>query len=182
MNKIEVKDDLRYIDVTDEWLSTANPHSHKLEFDDYFISDDGIKHPIKGKEKVHQIPKSGEEYEMALWIKSTFGGEIHLVPRITDLTNTGISTHTPDFRWNGEKWDLKTPSKKGKFKNSLERFLKKKNAKMQANRFIINYKNFPLKTDSEILDVVGKTLNNRNWVEELIVVRNNKIIKVYSKK
>ena len=176
-----MKEKAKYIDVTKKWLAAATPNSHELKLDNYFMSDDGIKHPIKGKEKVHSIERKGAEYERALWIKSTFGGDIHLVPRITDLTNEGLSTPTPDFRWNGSKWDLKTPGTKGKFENILERFLKEKGARRQAKKFIIDCIKLSDKTDKEIINVINKTINNRNWVEEIIIVRGKKIIKIYSK-
>ncbi len=169
------KVELSYKDITKEWLDKATPNSHKLKFDDYFMDDNGIRHPIKGKEKLHPIPKKGDEYDIAIFLKETLGGDIHLVPRISDISNEGISVKTPDFRWNGEKWDLKTPGIDGKFENTLERFLKKKGAKAQAKKYIIDYSNFSTKTDNEVLEVIEKTLKNRNWVEELIVIKDKKI-------
>lgn len=173
-----------YCDVTKKWLKNATPNSNRIIFDKHFISDDGVKHPINGKEKVHPIPKVGNEYDCAKWIQKTFGGKIHIVPRITDLTNSGLSTPTPDYIWNGKKWDLKIPNNKGKFKNTLERFLKKKNAKYQAKNYIINYLQFDKKTKFEILKVIKKTLSSpsRQWVETIIVIKENQLIKVYSKK
>ncbi len=63
----------------------------------------------------------------------------------------------------------------------MERFAKKKGAKKQASKFIIDYINFPDKRDEEIIDVVEKTLNNRDWLEKLIVIKGNKLIKIYKK-
>lgn len=174
---------LSYKDVTKEWMNKATPNSHKVKIDDYFIDDEGIRHPIKGKEKISLPSKDSEEYVMAQFLEEIFGREIRLIPRIeTEKGYTGIvKVNTPDYRWNDIKWDLKTPTTKGEFKNTLERFLKKKEAKKQAKRFIIDYKHFSNKTDEEILNVVENTLNNRDWVEELIVMREKKVIRVYSK-
>lgn len=174
--------DVPYQDVTKEWLARATPNSHELQFDNYFMDDNGIRHPIKGKEFIHDIPKSGEEYDMALFLKRTFGGEIHLVPRITDLTNSGIKTPTPDFRWNGKKWDLKTPKNNGKFKNTIERFFKHSSAKNQAKRYIIDFSNFS-ESNEEIIKLADETLKNpyRQWIETLILTRNDEIIKIYLK-
>ena len=174
--------EIKYIDVTKDWLNKAIPNSHRLKFDNFFITDDGIKHPIKGKEKVHQIPRRGEEYDMAKWIVNILGGDMHLVPRITDITNTGISTPTPDFKWNNEYWDLKTPTSKGQFKNVIERFLKKKNARKQAENYIINFINFNNKSNKEIISIVRKSLNNRNWVKRIIIVRNSSLTNIFEKK
>lgn len=101
---------------------------------------------------------------MARNIIKIFGGEIHLVLRIETAKgyNGLVKVKTPDYRWHGKKWDLKTPTDIGIFENTLERFLKAKGAKEQAKRIIINYENFSEKTDNEILKVIEKTLQNRN--------------------
>lgn len=174
----------KYVDVTKEWFDKATPNSHKIIIDNIFIDDFGVKHPIKNKEKSHIILSSSNEYNVAILIEKTFGGDIHLIPRITDISNTGLSTPTPDFKWNNEKWDLKTPGRKGKFKNTLERFLKKKNTKNQAVNLIINYINYPDKSNNNILKVITETLNqkHRNWVKSLIIIRGREIIAIYIKK
>ncbi|MBR7041943.1 MAG: hypothetical protein IKI04_00420 [Bacilli bacterium] len=172
----------KYKDVTKEWLMKATPNSHEILIDNYFIDDNGIMHPIKGKERMHSVPLYNEEYFKALWLKETFGGEIHLVPRITDISNTGISTPTPDYIWNNEKWDLKTPTTKGNFNNTLERFLKSKGIKKQATNFIIDYVNYKQKTDKEIIDTVYKVIYNRDWVNKIMVIRDKKAIIILIKK
>ena len=86
-------------------------------------------HPIKGKENMEITDKSSDEYDRAKWLKKIFGHDIHLIPRIIDISNSGKGIHTPDFRWNGKKWDLKTP-KNAKFKNAIDTFTKKKMQKL----------------------------------------------------
>ena len=171
-----------YLDVTNQWLENAKPNSHEIIIDDYFIDDFGIKHPIKCREKVHISSKNSDEYKMALIIEKTLGGEIHMVPRITDISNSHLGVKTPDYIWNNEKWDLKTPGLNGKFINTFERFLKKQNVPIQAKRFIINYIYFKDRSNSEIINVVNKTLNNRNWVVSVIVIKEDEIIKIFERK
>lgn len=179
-----LKETLPYKDVAKEWLDNVTPNSHKVVFDNYFIDDNGIRHPIVGKEVVQPIPTFGDEVDRANWLKKVFGGEIHLIPRITDISNNQTSTRTPDFRWNGKKWDLKTPTTKGEFNTSIERFMKKKDAKLQAKKFIIDFKNYKDVADTEIIKLAEKTLKSpyRNWIEDLMLVKGEKIIKIYSKK
>lgn len=173
-----------YIDCTKEWLLKATPNSHEIVIDDYFMTENGIKHPIKGQEKISIAKTYSDEYKMAELLEKLLGGKIHLVPRIeTQKGYKGlVKVPTPDFRWNGSKWDLKTPGLEGKFENSLERFLKKKNVKNQAKKFIIDYSAFEDKTNEEIIKIVEYTLHNRNWVENLIIIKDEKIIRIYSKK
>ena len=172
-----------YKDVTQDFLAKATPNDGNITIDNYFMDDEGIKHPIKDQEKISIVSEYSDEYKMAEILKEVFGGDIHLIPRIeTEKGYHGIvKVSTPDFRWNGKKWDLKTPGLDGKFENTLERFLKKKDAKKQAKKFIIDYKNFSEKSNEEILKIVEKTINNRNWIEDIIVMRKNEIIKIYSK-
>ena len=174
----------KYKDVTKKWLDNFDePNNQEVKINNFFIDDNGIKHPIKGKEKAHITLKESIEYKKSLWIVKTLGGLIYNVPRITDTTNTGIKTPTPDYIWNNFKWDLKIPGTKGIFENTFERFVKKKEAKLQSKKIIIDYINFPDKTDAEIIKVIKKTLKNpyRNWIEDLIIIKDDRIIKIYSK-
>lgn len=180
-----VKPDIQYYeDVTEEMFKTATPNSHEIVFDDYFIDEDGIKHPIKGQEKISLPSIESDEYKMLETIKKTFGGEVHMVPRIeTEKGYKGlVKTKTPDYRWRGKKWELKTPTLKCEFENTLETFLKRKDAKKQAKKMIIDYVHFKDKTNDEIVNIVQKTLKNRNWVEDIIIMRKDEVIKIFSKR
>lgn len=170
-----------YIDVTKELLDKATPNSHDILIDKEFIDDKNVRHPIKDIEKVHPASKNSDEYMIASILKETLGGEIHMVPRITNMANSHLGVKTPDYIWNNEKWDLKTPRNVGHFKNTIERFLKKKNARIQAEKYIINYINFDNITNQQIINVVHRTLKNRNWVKCIIIIRNRKIFRIYSK-
>ena len=123
-----------YKDITNIKLENATPKSHNVRFDKTFIDDNNVKHPIKGKEKIALTDKNSNEYKMAKKIRKIFGRKIHIVPRIeTEKGYKGlVSVKTPDYIWNNEKWDLKTPGTYGEFINTFERFLKKKGAKKQA--------------------------------------------------
>ena len=171
----------KYLAVTNEWLRNGKPNSHDIVIDDYFIDELGIRHPIKGIEKVHSASKNSDEYMITTILKETLGGEIHMVSRITNMANSHLGVKTPDYIWNNEKWDLKTPRNVGHFKNTIERFLKKKNARIQAEKYIINYINFDNITNQQIINVVHRTLKNRNWVKCIIIIRNRKIFRIYSK-
>lgn len=52
-------------------------------------------------EKGFRISKNQKEIENAEWLINTFGGEITLLTKTDRLR--------PDYLWNGELWDLKTP-------------------------------------------------------------------------
>lgn len=179
--------DYKYIDVTKEWLRNARPNSHEITIDNIFIDDFGIKHPIPNQEKANIPNKFSEEYRIANIIKRKLGGNIHLQPRIeTAKGYKGIvSVPTPDYKWNGIKWDLKTPTTKGKFDTSIERFFKKvKKVKKQSRKYIINFKHYSQYSDKDIIDLAQRTLNNphRNFIENLILIKDDEIIKIYVRK
>lgn len=176
----------KYKDITKEMIEKATPNSNRLVFNKVFVDDNNIKHPILGKEKTHPIPRSGDEYETGKWLKKTFGGKIHFVPRISDISNEGIKTSTPDYIWNNEKWDLKTPGNtlESKFENSIERFVKKAKIKKQAKNLIIDFKNYPDKTNKEIIELANKTMSNpyrTDRIDTLILKKGDELIKVYKK-
>lgn len=174
----------KYIDVTKEWLTRERPKINRIIIDNKFLDDSRTSPPIRGKEMACTIQKDSEEYRLAIILRNKFGGIIHMPLRIIDISNTSISTPTPDYIWNGEKWDLKTPSINGKFENTLERFIKKKNAKLQAQNFIIDYSAFTDKKDYEIEKVVLDTLENpqRRWVKNIMIIEGYRLIKIYTKK
>ena len=181
---IYLKKEKAYKDVTKEWLAKPKSNKKIILFDKEFIDDFGIKHPIKNKEKSHYAQMDSEEYRIALLLMNIFGGEIHMVPRITDISNTGLSTPTPDYIWNGDKWDLKTPVIDGKFENTFERFVKKRNARIQAENFIVYYTHFPDRSRTEIISVINNTLRNphRYWIKNVIIIKDYNVIKIYCKK
>ena len=152
-------DNFDYKDVTDEWLKRDKTINNDIIIDDYYIDNSNVKHPIKELETAQKAKKYVDEYDIALFLSNKFGGDIHLVPRITDISNTGIGTSTPDYIWNGEKWDLKTPTSFGKINNSIERFVKNKKSKKQAENFIINFKKMNI-TNKTIIELLKITLKN----------------------
>ncbi len=176
---------LNYIDTTKYWLSKTRPRINRIIIDKKYIDDFKIIHPIKNKEIACIATRNSEEYQIAIIFKKIFGGIIHMPPRIIDISNTGISTPTPDYIWNNEKWDLKTPTKKGNFNTSIERFFKKvKKAKKQANKYIINFKYFKERDDEEIIALASNILESphRDFIKALILIDNDRVIKIYERK
>lgn len=168
-----------YEDVTKEWLNNINL-KHRVLIDKRYFDDDGVRHPIKEKEKAHITDKNSVEYKRSLWLAKTFGGVIHNVPRITDISNTGISTPTPDYIWNNEKWDLKIPVPMDRKANVFESFAKKRRAKLQANNYIVDICNTQL-SKKRAYNYVLDTMNRRIWIDKIIVIKSHKVLFVIQK-
>ncbi|MBE5933386.1 MAG: hypothetical protein E7263_08210 [Lachnospiraceae bacterium] len=105
----------------------------------------------------------------------TFGGTVQLVPRI--LNPQGIKT--PDYIFNGEKFDLKTVT--GSSKNVLYNALKGK--KNQAENFIFDISQNPLKVED--LTNQARLLfesKNREFVKRIILIKDEVILNVFERK
>ena len=161
-----------YIDVTKKWISNANPNSYEIKELDYWIINNK-KHKVDGKKVLLDYSKS--EFKCAKWLKSTFGGEIFMCPRVELPKNI----RTPDYIWNNEYWDLK------EIKSSGARAIDNRinGNKKQSCNYIIDVSNNKL-SDELITKQVKKLFSSpeRKWVDKIIVKRNNRIIIILQRK
>ena len=172
----------KYIDVTEKWKNNLKPFSFSISIDKNYIDDDGIIHPIEGKEYANIMKEESDEYKISNLIGNEIGGNIHLIPEITDLTNIkGNGKKTADISRNGIKWDLKTPKYKTNYSNLFNDIFKKSDLKLQSKNFIVNLINYPNITEDEILRITKRMFKNkyRNWIEGLIIVKDNHVYKIY---
>ena len=116
-----------YLDVTNEWLKTSNPNSHRIKNLNYWIINNK-KYYVDNKYIILDYSKS--ELECALWLEKTFGGEIYMCPKV----NKPDGIKTPDYLFRNEYWDLKEI--KGNGKNTIDSIIKK--SKNQTINYIID--------------------------------------------
>ena len=118
---------------------------------------------------------SEKEKEVAEWLENTFGGEIYMIPRVN--IPDGIST--PDYLWNNEKWDLKNITGTGK--RVIEDAIKRK--KKQADNFILDVTESKI-DDKEIIEQLAKVYKSKSteFVNSIIIKRNNDVIRIYKRK
>ncbi len=163
----------QYIDITKNWLNNATPNSHPVLEARYFKNKDKVKYYVDNKSVV--LDYSKKEKEVAIWLENTFGGELFLLPRI----NYPQNIKTPDYLYNGEYFDLKSISGSGK--RVVDSLIK--GNKAQAKNFIIDISSCPLSI-VEILNQVTRIYNmkNRNWLDIMIIKKNNKLIAIYKRK
>ena len=161
-----------YIDVTKNWIQNAKLNSHTVKDLNYWESNDN-KYYVDGKNVV--LDYSNSEKKCAEWLENTLGGEIFMCPRI----NNPDGINTPDYVLNNEYWDLKEINGCGN--RTVDTALKK--CKNQAHNFIIDISKSQLSNESAIYQL-QKIFNNKNrkWVEKIILKRNNKLIKIYTKR
>ena len=150
-----------------------------IKFDNGFIDDNGIFHPIKGKEKIKIPSTDSEEFKYALWIKETFGGDIHMVPEIGTEKGAikSASISTPDYIWNNEKWDLKGID--GNSRNTIGH--KFDSYKHQTDNLIIFARNTLMNNKKIIKYIYIAFYLYQKYYNKVIFVRNFKVIKIFEK-
>lgn len=115
------------------------------------------------------------EKRIAELLESKVGGEIYMVPRVN--YPEGIST--PDYIFNGHKYDLKTIT--GKSKNVLYNAISRKDR--QSTNFIFDLSGSPLSTEDLIKQAAKLfTSEHLKWLEEIVLIREDNIVKVLRRK
>ncbi len=102
------------------------------------------------------------------------GGQINIIPRINEPS--GIKT--PDYIINNERFDLKEISGNGK--NTLEDAIKKK--EKQSENFIFDITKTVMTEEKAIFQIEKIYLSPyRKWVNKIILIKNNEILKVFDR-
>lgn len=168
-------DKIQFLDATKEWTEKATPNSNEIKLNDKVFIDNKTnkKYIVDNKHVIFKPSKN--EMNVAEWLKNNFGGEIEINPRISEPANVKV----PDYYFRNKRFDLKEINGNGK--NTIDTAIKSK--KEQADNFILDIKKSKLE-DAEIIRQVEKIYNskNREWVNTIIIKRNNDLIKVYKRK
>lgn len=161
---------MKYKDITN---SFSSDNKYKINKQYFFVADNGVKYKVNGKHIV--LEPTQREIEVAKILGKIYGGQINIIPRI----NYPKKIKTPDYIINKEKYDLKTLTENNK--NTIYNSIHKQ--KMQANNFIIDIsKNGMSQSDAE--KQIDYIYNSRHteWVKRIILIKNDKLLKVYQRK
>lgn len=158
------------VDETASWIGKGNKIGKVEDLQEYFVN--GVAFKVDGKRVL--LDYSEHEKEIANIIAKGTGKDIKMVPRITFPQNI----QTPDYLIDGIKFDLKTPLGNGK--NTLYGMVKSK--KKQANNFVICADKTALSMD-EIEQQIQGIYSSRNtaFVDIIILVKNQEIVKIYKR-
>lgn len=162
----------RFVDVTDNWYPDAKPNSHPVkDLQEYTV--DGVTYKVDGRNV--QLSYSADEKAIAELLEREVGGEIFMVPRV----NNPQGVKTPDFLFHGKGYDLKTI---GKTTGKNPIYNRIKNAKKQASNFVLDLTNSTLSEDiiEEQIKKIYQDSQTKS-VDEIIIIRNGKIEKVYKR-
>lgn len=119
-------------DITQEWTKTKGTKGIVSELQEYIIK--GIVYKVDGKHIILHPTES--ERNVAAILSEKYGKNVKFVPQV--MYPLGIQT--PDYLIDGVKFDLKSPTGRGK--NLLSGMLAKK--KKQSPNFIFDITGCPL--------------------------------------
>ena len=162
-----------YDDVTDQWRRNSTPGSHKVMDLMEYVAPDGQVYRVKGKDVV--LDYTAHEKEIAEILEKEIGGELYMVPRVNKPE--GIST--ADYQFQQKMFDLKTITGEGK--SVLYNAISKK--KRQSSNFVFDISKTPLSI-AEIERQIGSlyTSKHTRFVDEIILVKNGRLIKIFRRK
>ena len=158
-----------YKDITNNFTKVQK---YKVKEQQYYKDDKGNKYEVDNKNV--KIKHTEKEKEVARVLGKLYGGEVRLVPVV--LNPQGIKT--PDYIINNEKFDLKEIFGNGK--NTFDTAISKK--KKQSNNFIFDISQTKMNKE-EAMRQIEKiyTSNNRTWIDTIILIKNNKVLKIYKR-
>lgn len=171
LQKDKIDDTIISMDITKDWTKTRGKKGSVIEKLSYIVN--GTTYVVDG---VHTILKPSEqERKVAEILSGEYGKTVELVPQV--VYPQGIQT--PDYLIDGERFDLKSPTGKGK--NLLYGLIAKK--KEQSHNFIIDITNCPLSLGE--LERQAEQLYGSwrvSFLEKLIFMKNGEILKVLKRK
>jgi len=163
---------IHYKEITTTWNRDKIPGTGKVKSLTKYEAD-GITYKVDGKHVV--LDPSNHEKTVAEMLLKKIGGEIHMVPRV--LYPQGVST--PDYIFNGKKYDLKRIVGAGKA--TLYNSVSKK--KKQASNFILDITDSDLGAD-EIMRQINDLYKSKHtrFIKEIVLIENGEILKILKRK
>ena len=161
-----------YVSVKEKWLSNVDPSKAKVS-EMNFWEHNGTRYEVDNKNVIFKPTR--REKEVGKLLADTLGSHVVHVPEVHNPN----FVKTPDYLIDGVRWDLKEIEKTGK--NNIDNAIAGK--KEQARSFIIDVSKTPMDID-EVYSKINRIYFNRhrNWVENIILIKGDKIIDIFKRK
>lgn len=164
-----LKQENNYKDITSDFVKAKK---YKVKEQQYYKDEKGNKYKVDGKNIVLEPTK--REKEVANILGKMYGEQVRIIPRVNEPPNI----KTPDYIVNNEKFDLKEITGNGK--NTLDNAIRKQ--EKQASNFVFDISN----TTMDIIEITKQVENiykskHREWVNKIVIIKDNGIIKVYNR-
>ncbi len=169
-NELQQQIDSRYIEIP---VNYDDAKEYKVIEQPYYIDDLDNKYVVDNKNV--KIKANKKEKEVAKILSQLYGQKVNLVPVV--LNPPGIKT--PDYIVNKDKFDLKEILGNGK--NTLDTAISKK--KQQSDNFIFDISKSSMTEDIAIEQIHRiYESKNRRWVNKIILLKDDKILKIFKRK
>lgn len=157
-------------DITQEWTRAKGVKGAVTERQEYTV--DGTTYKVDGKHII--LRPTEQEREVAAVLSEKYGKTVEFVPQV--MHPQGIQT--PDYMIDGDRFDLKSPTGRGK--NLLYGMLAKK--KRQSPNFIFDITGCPL-SEEDIIRQIGGIYASRHtsFVEKIVIFKSREILKVFDR-
>lgn len=166
---IRNEDKKLYVDIKDDYKNVSPGIVEDLQE----VEIDGKVYSVNGKDVV--LDYSEYEKNIADWIAYNMGGVVKMCPRI--LVPEDI--RTPDYIWNGEKWDLKTINSHSK--NTISTAIG--NAKKQSENVVLNL-NVNSYTDKDLISELDRIYANHRYsfLKKIMIIEDYVLRGIYKRK
>lgn len=131
---------------------------------------DGQRYEIDGHHV--KFEPSQHEREIAEVLAEQMHDRVILQPKVEHPPGIRM----PDYVIDGKGYDLKSISGNGK--NTLDNAVKDK--KGQATNFVLDITNFAVSED-EMFRQASHIIERRDWIDKVILIRNNEIIRIFER-
>ncbi len=162
-------DEKLYKDISNDYIDVPPGTVEDLRE----VEFDGIVYSVDRNEAV--LDYSKHEKEVADWIVDNLGGDIKMCPRV--VIPKGI--RTPDYIWNGEKWDLKTINSHSN--NTVTTAVGK--AKEQTENVAL-YLNVNSYTDNDLIHELDRIFGNSrySYIDKIMIIEDYVLRGIYKRK
>ena len=160
-------DKANFMERTNEWIKTQENKGTFIYRHEYTVN--GITHVVDGNHV--KLNPSDREMSIAVLLSENYGKKVELIPQV--MYPQGIQT--PDYLIDRERYDLKSPTGRGK--NLLYGLIAKKYT--QAHNFIMDitdclFSMEELERQAESLYKSQRT----GFLETIVFLKNGEIVKV----
>ena len=161
----------KYEDITEQFISEIDNNKKATIKDATSVVKNNKKYYVNDKNIiVHEF----NEVPVGEWIKSFLHKDVEYLPNISEDDGIELGDYLIEKT---EVWELKTI--KGNGKRTLDSAIKEK--REQANIFIFDMTYSKMNIDESIRQS-QRIFGNREWVEKIIIKKNDDLIKVLIKK
>lgn len=146
-------------DVTEKYFKNAKPGAGKITYD-----------------KNYDFNDEEDETKIARWLKSTFGGDVHIRQEIDETEGKSYC----DYYWRGKCWELKTKSNLTSPETTIKKALNQ--IKKTPGGIILNFKSDEFDLE-RVLNWVRRRMKSSGFNADLMILHNGelKCIKRYKK-